>query len=91
MPVINIEGATYDVTTQPCEIAAALRIVRTKRAMGQMIVETEIRSPVSQNRLKLKEVPLSELDNEIAYYDGLCSASTGSSARNRYRKTMRYC
>jgi hypothetical protein len=90
MPTIKIEGVTYDVSTQPCEIAAALRVIRTKRAMGQQLVETEIRSPVSQKRLRLKEVPPAELNDEIAYYDGLCAAKTGGKP-NRYRKTMRFC
>ena len=90
MPVITIDGVSYDSVTQPCEIAAALRVVKTKRAMGEQLVETEIRSPVSQKRIKLREAPVSELNDEIAYYDGLCAAKTGG-PRGRFRKTMRYC
>ena len=90
MTAIKINGVTYTTETQPCEIAAALRVVRTKRAMGEQLLESEIRSPVSQNRLRLKDVPISELNEEIAYYDGLCAAKTGGT-RARYRKTMRFC
>lgn len=90
MATIVIQGVTYDVTTQPCEIAAALKVVRTMRAMGQQVLETEFRSPVSQRRIRLKDVPLSELNDEIAYYDNACSAKSGG-GRNRYAKSMRYC
>lgn len=89
MAVIVIEGVTYDVTVQTCEIAAALKVVRTKRAMGQQVLETEFRSPVSQRRIRLKDVPLSELNDEIAFYDRACSLKSGG--RNRFAKSMRYC
>lgn len=90
MATIVIQGVTYDVALQPCEIADALRVVRTMRAMGQQVLETEFRSPVSQRRIRLKDVSLSELNDEIAYYDSACNVKNGR-GRNRFAKSMRYC
>jgi hypothetical protein len=89
MATIPIDGVTYDEATQPCEIAAALRVVKVKRTVGGQLLETEIRSPVSQNRIKLQEVPIAELNSLIEHYENACSVLTGST-RRRYRKTFRY-
>lgn len=88
MAAVKINGVTYDTEIQPCEIAEALRAVKIMKASGQMVTESEIRSPVSQRRIKVSEGSASDLDELIAFYGAACTLKT-KGTRGRYAKRMR--
>lgn len=85
---IKIGGVDYS-TDDPCTIADALRGVKAQRSAGEQILETERRSPVSQERLQFQPASSSDITSEIAYWDNLCKIKT-TGRRSNYAAGFRY-
>lgn len=88
MSTVVIAGAAVDMA-DPCALWEALYAVKLRLLAGEEIEETEIRSPVSQNRIRIARVNLSAIDAELRLLQAACEKKqTGK--RIRYRKIMRY-
>lgn len=86
--MVKIDGAMVDIE-DPCALATALRGVKYKRVSGGQIEESEIRSPVMQQRIKVASSSLSDLDAEINRLDDLCRQKNGQCRVGR-RWAFRY-
>ncbi|ARO22936.1 hypothetical protein TAL182_CH01123 [Rhizobium sp. TAL182] len=85
--MVKIDGVLVDID-DPCALATALRAVRYKRITGGQIEESEIRSPVMQQRIKVASSTVAQLDAEIQRLDDLCRQKNGQcrvSRRWRFR------
>lgn len=88
MTTVTINGVAVDLA-DPCALWEALYAVKLRLLAGEEIEETEIRSPVSQNRIRIARGNMAALDAELMRLQSACEkARTGK--RIRYRKTMRY-
>ena len=76
MNMVKIDGAMVDMD-DPCALATALRGIKYKRVAGGQIEESEIRSPVMQQRIKVASSSLADLDAEINRLDNLCRQKNG--------------
>lgn len=74
--MVKIDGVLVDID-DPCALATALRGVRYKRISGGQIEESEIRSPVMHQRIKVASSTLAQLDAEIQRLDDLCRQKNG--------------
>lgn len=88
MPTIKLGGVTVDLD-DPCALYQALYATKLKLLAGEQIEETEIRSPVSQNRLRLSKANMVAIDAELLKLSTACTLRT-TGKRARYRKTMRF-
>ena len=86
--LVKIDGAMVDMD-DPCAMATALRGVRIKRVTGGQIEESEIRSPVMHQRIKVASSTIAQLDTEIQRFDDLCRQKNGQCRVGR-RWSLRY-
>jgi hypothetical protein len=86
--MVKIDGVLVDIE-DPCALATALRSVKYKRIAGGQIEESEIRSPVMQQRIKVASSSLTDLDAEINRLDDLCRKKNGQCRVSR-RWSFRY-
>jgi hypothetical protein len=86
--IVKIDGQLVDIE-DPCALATALRGVRYKRLSGGQIEESEIRSPVMHQRIKVASSTLAQLDAEINRLDDLCRKKNGQCRVGR-RWSFRY-
>jgi hypothetical protein len=73
--LVTIGGVSVDAD-DPCALYRALYAQKLKMLAGERIEETEIRSSVSQRRIKLSAA---------------CTAKTGGGKRSRFAKSIRFC
>lgn len=88
MSTIKIAGATAD-TDDPCALYQALYIAKIKRLGGEQIEETEIRSPVMHQRLKVASCSIADIDAELVRLQAACQQKT-TGCRPSRRWKMRY-
>lgn len=88
MATIVLGGATVDMD-DPCALYQALYAAKLKLLAGERVEETEIRSPVSQNRIRVSIANMAAIDAELQRLSVACTAKT-TGQPGRYRKTMRY-
>ncbi|MDI7864308.1 hypothetical protein MRS76_20425 [Rhizobiaceae bacterium n13] len=86
--MVKIDGTLVDMD-DPCALATALRAVRYKRISGGQIEESEIRSPVMHQRIKVASSTIAQLDAEIVKLDELCRQKNGQCRIGR-RWSLRY-
>lgn len=85
---VKIGGVSVD-TEDPCALHQALYAQKLKMLAGERVEETEIRSPVSQRRVKLSPANMAALDAELMALAAACTAKTGGK-RQRFAKSMRF-
>lgn len=85
--MITIAGVTVDAE-DPCALYQALYAAKLKLLAGERIEETEVRSPVTHQRIKVSGTSIAALDAELMRLATACSAKNGK--RSRYAKTMRF-
>ncbi|NTF32314.1 hypothetical protein [Rhizobium skierniewicense] len=73
--LINIAGMTVD-SDDPCAMYAALAAVKAKRLAGEQIEESEIRSTVMQQRVKVASSSIADIDKELVRLQAACQAKT---------------
>ncbi|WP_438752053.1 hypothetical protein [Pararhizobium sp. O133] len=89
MPLlVTLNGAVVDAD-DPCALWQALYAVKLKRLAGEAIEETEIRSPVTQRRIKVASTNMKDLDAELERLAVACSAKAGG-RRTRFAKQFRF-
>lgn len=88
--MVTIGGAAVDVD-DPCALYSALYAQKLKMLAGERIEETEIRSSVSQRRIKLSALNMAALEAELMALSAACTAKTSAGKRSRYAKSMRFC
>lgn len=86
--MVKIDGVLVDID-DPCALATALRVVKYKRISGGQVEESEIRSPVMHQRIKVASSSLGDLDAEINRLDDLCRQKNGQCRVSR-RWSLRY-
>ncbi len=74
----------------PCALYVALYGVRVKRLAGGQLEESEIRSPLMHQRIKLNSSSMSDIDGELARLKAACELKTNGQ-RTRYAKRIRFC
>ncbi|MBD9390138.1 hypothetical protein IB237_23335 [Agrobacterium sp. AGB01] len=72
---VKIAGMTVDLD-DPCAMYAALAAVKAKRLAGEQIEESEIRSPVMQQRVKVASSSIADIDKELVRLQAACQAKT---------------
>lgn len=87
MPTIKLAGAEVDAD-DPCALYQALYAAKLKLIAGDRVEETEIRSSVSQRRIKVSMASMKDIDAELLRLASACSAKNGK--RSRYAKEMRF-
>lgn len=87
MPTITLAGVSVDAE-DPCALYQALYSAKLKLLAGERIEETEIRSSVSQRRIKVSLASMKDIDAELLRLASACSAKNGK--RSRYAKEMRF-
>lgn len=80
--MIKIAGMTVDAD-DPCSMYAALAAVKAKRLAGEQIEESEIRSPVMQQRVKLASSSIADIDKELVRLQAACQAKTNGCRPSR--------
>jgi hypothetical protein len=88
MASVKIAGALVD-TDDPCALYQALYAAKIKLLAGEEIEETEIRSPVTQQRLKIARVNIAAMDAELRRLHDACEKKNGR--RGRFAKSIRFC
>ena len=80
-----IGGKVVDIN-DPCALYKALKIYRTRLAMGERVEEIEVRSPVTTRRTKFSTgSKIEDLDRMMADAKAACETSIGSTPkRTRY-------
>ncbi|AGN34379.1 hypothetical protein [Rhizobium sp. P007] len=73
--MITIAGMPVDAE-DPCAMYAALAAVKAKRLAGEQIEESEIRSPVMQQRVKIASSSIADIDKELIRLQAACQAKT---------------
>lgn len=73
--LIKIAGFLVD-PEDPCAMYAALATAKTKRLAGEQIEESEIRSPVMQQRIKVASSSMADIDKELVRLQAACQAKT---------------
>lgn len=90
-PIMTTIGGLPVNLADPCALYAALYTVKMKRLAGEGVEETEIRSPVTNRRLKLSSVNMSLLDAELAKLSEACTAINSPCVRRtRFAKRIRF-
>ncbi|UXS04462.1 hypothetical protein [Agrobacterium tumefaciens] len=72
----KIGGATVDAD-DPCQVLAALQLVRTKLAAGESVEEFSIQSPTTRETVRFSPAKPAFLEQEIQRYSRLCSEKQG--------------
>lgn len=85
---VKIGGMIVDAE-DPCALYAALYTAKLKRVAGEQIEESEIRSPVMQQRIRIASSSLDDIEKELARLQAACQAKT-SGCRPSRRWQMRY-
>lgn len=80
--MIKLAGATVDAD-DPCQLKVALELVRLRLIAGDHVEEVEIRSPVTQRRMKVVKANLDELNQEIQRLDAACRRQQGCRTPSR--------
>jgi hypothetical protein len=88
MATIKLGGAVVDMD-DPCALHQALYSAKLKLLAGEQMEETEIKSPVSQNRIRVSKANMAAIDAELQRLAAACTKKTTGQS-GRYRKTMRY-
>lgn len=89
MPMmVKIGGVPVDVE-DPCALYAALAAAKAQRLAGEQVEETEIRSPVMHQRLKVASSSIADIDKELVRLQAACQAKT-TGCRPSRRWTFRY-
>lgn len=92
MPQMVKIGSTIVDVEDPCALYAALYAVRAQRLAGGQIEESEIRSPVMQQRIKVASSSMADIDAELARLKAACELKTnGQKVRTRFAKRIRFC
>ncbi|MCC4296305.1 MAG: hypothetical protein R3184_13970 [Aurantimonas coralicida] len=86
-PVI-IGGVSVD-PADPCATWQALYAVRLQFVAGQRTEEIEVRSPVSNRRVKFGAANIAALDQELARLAKACDEKNGK-PRTRFAKSVRF-
>jgi hypothetical protein len=89
--LVSIGGAKVDVD-DPCALYQALYAAKLKILAGEHVEETEIRSPVSQRRIRLSAgsaANMAALDVELRGLASACELKT-TGKRTRYAKSIRF-
>lgn len=86
--MVKIGGTLIDVE-DPCALYAALAAAKAKRLAGGQVEETEIRSPVMHQRLKVSSSSIADIDKELVRLQAACQAKT-SGCRPGRRWQFRY-
>ncbi|TRL35503.1 hypothetical protein [Rhizobium straminoryzae] len=73
----KIGGASVD-TDDPCQVLAALRLVRTKLAAGENVEEFSIQSPSTREMVRFTPAKPALLEQEIQRYERLCAEHQGT-------------
>lgn len=79
---IKIAGILVD-PEDPCAMYAALAMAKAKRLAGEQIEESEIRSPVMQQRVKIASSSIADLDKELVRLQAACQAKTNGCRPSR--------
>lgn len=88
MTMVTINGSSVDAD-DPCALYQALYVVKFKILTGEYVEETEVRSPVTLNRIRIAAANLKAIERELGDLKDACMRKrTGSPAR--YRKIMRH-
>jgi hypothetical protein len=86
-PVI-IGGVSVD-PDDPCALWQALYAVRLQFVAGQRTEEIEVRSPVSNRRVRFGKSDIGAMDQELARLARACEEKNGK-PRTRYAKAVRF-
>lgn len=86
-PII-IGGVSVD-PEDPCATWQALYNVRLQFVAGQRTEEIEVRSPVSNRRVKFGAANIAALDQELARLAAACEAKRGG-PRKRFARSVRF-
>ncbi|WP_137136566.1 hypothetical protein [Rhizobium sp. FKY42] len=84
----KIGGAPVDVD-DPCQVLAALRLVKTKLAAGENVEEFSIKSTATQESVRFTPAKPALLEQEIQRYERLCAEKQGTRTCGR-RWKFRY-
>lgn len=85
--LIKLGGVEVDAE-DPCALYQALYAAKLKLLAGERVEETEVRSPVTLQRVRVSVANIAALDDELMRLAAACSAKKGK--RARYAKTMRF-
>jgi hypothetical protein len=86
--IVKIAGIPVDAD-DPCALYAALAAAKAKRLAGEQIEESEIRSPVMQQRVKVASSTIADIDKELVRLQAACQAKT-TGCRPSRRWSLRY-
>lgn len=86
--MVTIGGVSVDAE-DPCALYQVLYAAKLRLIAGEQMEETEIRSPVSQNRIRISKQSLEGLDAELMKLAAACQAKQ-TGRRARYAKSIRY-
>lgn len=86
--LVQIGAATVD-PEDPCATWQALYAVRLQFVAGQRTEEIEVRSPVSNRRVRFGKADIAALDQELARLADACNRQNGG-ARKRFAKSVRF-
>jgi hypothetical protein len=85
---VKIGSVTIDAD-DPCALYAVLYAARIKRLAGEQIEESEIRSPVMHQRIKVASSSLTDIDKELVRLQAACQAKT-TGCRPTRRMRLRF-
>jgi hypothetical protein len=85
---VKIGGIIVDVE-DPCALYAVLAAARTKRLAGEQLEESEIRSPVMHQRIKVSSSSIADIDKELVRLQAACQAKT-TGCRPTRRMRLRF-
>ncbi|WP_287268417.1 hypothetical protein [Mesorhizobium sp.] len=85
--IVVIGGVQVDAE-DPCALYQALYAAKLKLLAGERVEETEVRSPVTHQRIRVSVASMAALDAELMRLAAACSAKNGQ--RSRYAKRMRF-
>jgi hypothetical protein len=89
--LVTIGGTRVDAA-DPCALWQALYAAKLKLLANENVEETEVRSPVSQRRIRLSAATpalLKALDDELRLLASACTLKT-TGQRSRYAKKLRF-
>ncbi|KQV27591.1 hypothetical protein ASC97_04230 [Rhizobium sp. Root1203] len=85
---VKIGSVTIDAD-DPCALYAVLYTARVKRLAGEQIEESEIRSPVMHQRIKVASSSITDIDKELVRLQAACQAKT-TGCRPTRRMRLRF-
>ncbi len=86
--MIKLGGAEID-QDDPCALYQALYAAKLKLLAGDQIEEIEIRSPVTQRRMRVSKANMQAIDLELSRLMSACEMKR-TDRRGRYAKRMRF-